>query len=353
RLEPGTGREAAAALARPLAQMRPWSTSHRPLSEPWGASAAPQETLTINLFSLFRPRRWLVRNQSGVSLPSSKGGFLGPEGTQELLPGAWVGPGLLEIEAVGTNLRRRVNGLIRCQENRTLTVTLTAQEYAAGVIAAEVPGATEARRLELGAAVLRFLAQGPRHGGVDVCDSTHCAWFIGRGPRVEWVSATFSTPRPSEQEPPILPIPDSEWKAMQALARHPGPSQWSSHCGGNPLSPHALWGNGNHAIHPCSRHTGTSSHPWQRIWKTTDLAKAFGAPVTALSVKITDGLWTLSITGPQGTRTLRYDDAHRRLATVLGWDALPSPADDISEVPGGFRVTGVGFGHRVGLCLGE
>jgi len=36
---------------------------------------------------------------------------------------------------------------------------------------------------------------------------------------------------------------------------------------------------------------------------------------------------------------------------VLGWGGLPSPADTVEPVPGGFRASGVGLGHRVGLSL--
>ena len=47
-----------------------------------------------------------------------------------------------------------------------------------------------------------------------------------------------------------------------------------------------------------------------------------------------------------------YDDAHRALAAVLGWGALPSPPDRVTRTATGFRAEGVGAGHRVGLCLG-
>ena len=83
------------------------------------------------------------------------------------------------------------------------------------------------------------------------------------------------------------------------------------------------------------------------------MTKAFGASVTQLDIGSEDGVWVLQVSGDFPKRVLRYDEAHRTLATVLGWGALPSPADHVEAIPGGFRATGLGLGHRVGLCLGD
>jgi len=64
-----------------------------------------------------------------------------------------------------------------------------------------------------------------------------------------------------------------------------------------------------------------------------------------------EGVWVLRVRAGPLTRSYRYDQAHRLLARVLGWGALPSPADTVDPVPGGFRAEGVGLGHRVGLSL--
>ena len=370
RLEPGTSREAASALAAPLAAERPWSAAREIRTQgakvPPPASGTPylapiqkaerstpsEHEIRVKLFDLLHPRRWKARNLGTTPIPSSQGGFLGPGATQELSAGNWLGPGLLEIEAVGTGLRRQVQGSLHASATRTLIATMTLREYADGVLAAELPASSESRRLELGAAVLRFLAQGSRHAEAEVCDSTHCAWFIGRGPRMEWVSPSFAAPPSLKQQPPQRAINDQEWNAMQTEARLPGPSQWSSHCGGQPLSSHALWGNGDQKTQPCSRHARATAS-WSRTWKSSDLAKAFGEPVAKLSTGDPEDTWKLLVTGSQGTRAFGYDEAHRRLARVLGWDALPSPASGITPIPGGYRVDGVGSGHRVGLCLGD
>jgi hypothetical protein len=73
--------------------------------------------------------------------------------------------------------------------------------------------------------------------------------------------------------------------------------------------------------------------------------------VRAAAVDDADGVWGLRLFGPTGARLLRFDEAHRLLAGVLGWDALPSPASRVLRAARGFEAEGLGFGHRVGLCL--
>jgi hypothetical protein len=148
-------------------------------------------------------------------------------------------------------------------------------------------------------------------------------------------------------------LSDADWTAILSESARPGPALWSAHCGGAPLSPHALWGQGDTAVHPCVRHDAGNAKPWSRAWRSADLARAFGAPVRGLRVERPAGVWTLRIETSAAAWSLRYDEAHRRLAAVLGWDALPSPADAVEPSPAGFTARGVGWGHRVGLCLGD
>ncbi|NTV76128.1 MAG: hypothetical protein HGA66_18235, partial [Holophaga sp.] len=76
-------------------------------------------------------------------------------------------------------------------------------------------------------------------------------------------------------------------------------------------------------------------------------------PVERLEVGEDDGVRVLRIWRDGAARSLKFDQAHRLVANVLGWDALPSPADDVEMTEGGFRVRGHGQCHRVGLCLGD
>lgn len=351
-LEPGTGREAAVALGRQL-RWGYMNEGDRPVgSRP---SQENERPVVVRLFDLLAARKWKVRNLGPGAIPARQG-FLGPGATRELSGEDWVGPGLLEIEVPGTGLLRRLEGRLAVVRDRNgvryLAAAMAPREYVSGVLTAELPGADEARRLTLGAAALRFLAKGPRHDEADVCDSTHCAWFLGRGPTLRWITPRRAA-RPPEQEEAHRAIQAREWSAMVALAGRPGPSLWSSDCGGKPLSSHTLWGDGNTEVFPCPRHTAATARPWHRLWKAADLARAFGGPVEGLEIRFPEGVWTLSVIRASGRKDFRFDEAHRRLARILGWDALPSPADEIQATPEGFQVHGVGQGHRVGLCLGE
>lgn len=280
-----------------------------------------------------------------------------------LAPGDLLGPSLWELAVPSFRLRRVIDGSLTITAAREGALRpiaeMAAAEYVGGVIAAELPGGSSGGiRPALGAAVLRFLAHGPRHDDAHVCDTTHCAWFVGRGPRVVWIDGL----RPVELSSPgrgggsaervLDPLAAPEWERAKALARDDGPSQWTADCGGRPLSPHQLWGNGDRRVWVCPRHGTTPRAPWSRDWSGAALTRAFGAPVRDLVLTEPDGVWTLRVTlAGNAMRELRYDDAHRVIAEVLGWDALPSPASTIERTGDGYRVHGFGHGHRIGLCL--
>jgi len=365
RLASGTGAEAAAALAGPLKRLRPWATASRPRppsgsggvrspgrnADPGSPEPAPSEAgpVTIRLLDLLSPGPVFIRNAGSAPVPLRRG-FLGAGARLRLVPGDRVGPGLLEVEAPGHGLLRRIEGTLACGPGSRLVATVTRREYVSGILEGEL-SRTSPLRLELGAAVLRFLDQPPRHRDAQVCDSTHCAWFVGRGPRLDWTDPGHARVRPEPPGP--WGFTDAEWVRVLEAARQPGPKLWTTHCGGQPLSPRALWGRGEGEAKPCPRHGPGQTRPWERTWKAPDLATAFGEPVTKVAVAWEAGVWNLQVTGPRGLRGLRYDEAHRRLARALGWEALPSPADAVEPVPGGWRARGVGSGHRVGLCLGD
>lgn len=337
-LEPGTGREAAQALRR---------------ATPGASGQEGGSSVRVRLFELLPKGAWKVRNLGEAPVPAG-GGFLGAGASRELKPGESIGPGRLEVTEPRTGLVRRIEGRLEHRQGpgdaRALLASLSLREYANGVLAAELPQGDPERRIVLGAAVLRFLAQGPRHTDAEVCDSTHCAWFIGRGPRIEWASPNRAVSRSGKA---LTPFSEPEWERVTALARQPGPSRWSSDCGGAPLSPHAVWGQGDREVQPCPRHTLRPASPWQRAWPFGAVHKAFGFFVETAEITWPGGVWTLVLSGSEGRKTYRFDDAHRRIARQLGWDALPSPADTIELTAQGFRVMGVGQGHRVGLCLGD
>ncbi len=354
RLEPGTGREAAAAMAETVARLRPWNETHAArVRGPRTVAEVEARPVRVRLFDLVPSSRWEVLN-AGPSPATMDDGFLGPGGARALHAGDAVGPGLLEVRSGPSGARRSFFGKLTVQAgprgSLRLIATLALKDYVAGVVAGELPHGSAGLKEQLGAAVIRFLAQGPRHLDADVCDNTHCAWFIGLGPRLDWTDPFHALPASGGVD---AAFDDAAWTRVLQAAREPGPHQWTAHCGGEPLSPNAVWGNGDTTVTPCPRHGASSADPWVRAWSAAAVERAFGARVLNLSIAIERGVWTLRVRTVAGTRAYRYDDAHRALAQVLGWDALPSPADRVEESSDGFTTTGRGSGHRVGLCLGE
>ena len=203
---------------------------------------------------------------------------------------------------------------------------LEPREYVGGVLAAELPEGRPALREDLAAAVLRFLGAGPRHEDADVCDTTHCAWFVGRGPRLTWQGAAATVAPRGDAIGGAPPRRRRRGLGPSAASREPGPAFWTGHCGGAPLSPHAVWGNGDRRVVSCPRHVG-ASRPWSRVWSEAEVAAAFGGAVDDLSVEWPDGVWTLEVRIGGSSRPWRYDRAHRALAAVPRLGSAAEPGD--------------------------
>ncbi|HSD29776.1 MAG TPA: hypothetical protein VLL75_20905 [Vicinamibacteria bacterium] len=343
----GTGREAARALAAAPAM--------GPVSAVKAASPPATARVSVALFGALRPEFVTALNPGPHPLATSRG-YVGPGGVTNLRPGDRLSEGRWLLSVPRARLRREVVASLACTADAKgalhLRAEMTVPEYVFGVLQAELPGASGPGREALAAAILRFLADGPRHGGTDVCDSTHCAWFIGRGPAVSWPSPKAPVLLASREAGDGARFDAVAWDAVVRRAREAGPRQWTSHCGGRPLSAHAVWGNGDSRVWSCERHH-EPSRPWTRTWDDATVDEAFGGKVRSLAVRETNGVWTLVTETAAGASAYSYDDAHRRLAAKLGWAALPSPADTVVRAAGTWRAEGVGLGHRVGLCLGD
>jgi hypothetical protein len=352
-LPDGTGREAARLLATVMASGRPAPALPRVEAE----TAPGGGRVSVALFDTLRPRVIVARNLGEHPIRTSQG-YLGAGASRSLRPGDQLSEGRFRLSFPDRRFHREVVAALACSLGPAGTLRLraemTAPEYVAGVVNAELPSGSGGLRVALGAAVLRFLSDGPRHGVTQACDSTHCAWFIGRGPSVSWRTPTEPVlfARPASEGDAPLPLDAATWEAIKRAARDAGPRQWTSDCGGHPLSAHAVWGNGDRRVWACARHSGGSG-TWARHWSDREVARAFGSPVRSAAVIEADGVWKLALDTARGHEQLGYDEAHRHLAEVLGWAALPSPATSVAREAGGFRAEGTGLGHRVGLCLGE
>lgn len=160
---------------------------------------------------------------------------------------------------------------------------------------------------------------------------------------------------PSSREPGVPYLDDSGWERVILAARQPGPSLWSAHCGGEPLSAWSVWGSGERDAGSCNRHgspDSSKSASWSRFLSQVNLDGLFGAD-TKLETEERNGVRFTHVSSGAVETWMLYDELHRRLATRLGWDALPSPPDGFTRVPGGWQAEGRGFGHRVGICLAD
>jgi stage II sporulation protein D len=369
----GTGREAARALAAHLgASARPSSAA---AGRATGAGATPRASrpasgtprpaeppradgrVRVLLFAALSPRRVVARNVGAAPVAGARG-FVGAGGSFDLRPGDRLGDGDWELSLPAFGLRRLLRGALRAdagpRDTLRLRADVAAPEYVAGVVSAELPREDDELRLPLAAAVLRFLASGPRHGDADVCDLTHCAWFIGRGPRVSWPTPGQAVLFEAPAGAPDTRAFDAEaWARVVRAASEPGPDRWTGHCGGEPLCAARVWGGGDRRVFPCARHGAADRAEWSRRWTRAEVDRAFGTRVVDLSVEDDDGgRWRLAVVAEGGRISLSWDDAHARLAALLGWDSMPSPADRVVRDGEAFRASGRGRGHRVGMCLG-
>jgi hypothetical protein len=356
-LADGTGAMAAAALGEELAvERRAGTVSARDDASHGRLLPA---LVRVRLLEALRPADVTVSNAGDAPVrihrPRQGDAWLGPGATVAAEPGLAIRPGLLRLAVAPYGLVRFVEGTLEISGRATslgVVLTTTPRAWVDGILRGELRDGARGLREELGAAALRFLRAGPRHGRDHLCDSTHCAVFAGRGPLVTWV-----TPRRAEIPASAKSVPaphllsDDAWSRVLSISERPGPSQFTGHCGGTPLSSHEVWGRGPREAPPCPRHGAADDDAWERLLPAAALRSAFGGPVTELRALVASGVRKTRVTTDARSVDLLYDDLHRALAPSLGWDALPSPPDAFQRTPGGFLARGRGRGHRVGLCL--
>lgn len=365
-LRRGTGREAAIRAGAEIAKLRPGTVARSPSATPAQAKARPmarkrglEDPVRVEMLDELRLAGVRLKNLGSSPVDSSRG-YVGPGAAVDAVPGDLFSEGDWEIRAAKPAFERRVHASLEVAKREgplRLIATMTARDYANGILKAELGTSPGPLRVQLASAVLRYAARGARHAEGDVCDSTHCAWFVGEGPVPRWLR-----PDAARNETEIAKdLTDEEWsRAVHEARAEPGGSDlWTADCGGDPASPHFLWGGGDRRVVACPRHPPGRGRAWRREWPEADLIAVFGSKPQAIDVTTVDGQWMLKMRlvsrssgGSPTTIALPYDEAHRRLAQRMGWDAMPAPAARVSRTGGGFVAEGVGFGHRAGLCLG-
>jgi len=364
-LRRGTGREAAIRAGEEISRLRSGVIAHPtpskalPKPRPVMRSRGLDGPVRVQMLDELRLAEISLKNLGSHPVDSSRG-YIGPGAAVTIAPGDRFSLGDWEIRAAKPSFLRRVRAGIEVVDGRTplrLIATMSARDYTNGILKAELGAGADDLRTALTSAALRYVARGARHAEADVCDSTHCAWFVGEGPVPRWLRPDRAT---NEREM-AKDLADEEWsRAVMGVRAEPdGPDQWTADCGGDPVSPHFIWGGPDRRVTACPRHPKGSGRTWRREWPETDLVAVFWSRPEAIDIAIIDGQWMLKVRlaarvagGAPTTVVLTYDEAHRRLAERLGWDAMPAPAARVLRTREGFAAEGVGFGHRVGLCLG-
>jgi stage II sporulation protein D len=223
--------------------------------------------------------------------------------------------------------------------------TLPLETYVARVLGGEAAPGTHPSALEALAIAVRTyaMANRGRHRaeGFELCDQTHCQVVRTANPVTE--------------------------RASQATAGNvllyrgaPATIYYSASCGGRTEVPSAVWpGADDPSFLPSRSDDACRGQPeWTTDLAAGDIARALAAAgfrgtlknmrierrsrSRRVAVLRLDGLTPRSISG---------QDLRMAVSRVLGPLAIRSTAFDLRRTPGGYRFSGHGYGHGVGMCV--
>lgn len=190
----------------------------------------------------------------------------------------------------------------------------------------EFPSDTPLEALRAGAIVLRsFALAGPHHKNCDVCDRTHCALI----PEPQFIPQRFIDAEKSTED------------IVLTYNNKIIPATITANCGGQTLDATSIWGN------KCEWSKGVSDTFCEPLHWTyrTSIEKLDGIlPISPYRWQfLGDSAVYVGITI---TRFALWDT----LVQTLGWGTLKSPTFTIKFDGDSIEFSGIGFGHRVGLC---
>ncbi|MFN7915297.1 MAG: SpoIID/LytB domain-containing protein [Vicinamibacterales bacterium] len=248
--------------------------------------------------------------------------------------------------AVAPAATRRLRVGVLQHDGRVVPREMVLDDYVAGVIAGEQATGSRPEALDALAIVARTYAlkNAGRHAGdgFDLCDLTHCQ--VLRPSTAGTRAAAART-------------------ASQYLSGGSGPADvfYTASCGGFTEKPSNVWRGARDASHLPSRpDDACGGEPaWQSDIAARDLLRVLqqaGFKGDALrGLRVTrrtesgrtawlalDGLTPSEISG-ENLRTL--------VGRTLGWQQLRSTLFDVTRTGAGYRFSGKGAGHGVGLCV--
>lgn len=251
-----------------------------------------------------------------------------------------------DLRPPGSSDSRRIRVGVVQRDGQTRVREMALDEYVAGVIAGEQATGSAPQALEALAIVARTyaLANAGRHAseGFDVCDLTHCQVLRAATPASRAAALRTSG-------------------AVLLDGDRPAEVFYTASCGGHTEKPSNVWRGAHDSSYLPSRHDEAcgGAPAWQSEVSARDLQRVLrqaGFRGDALrGMRITrrtdsgrvawlalDGLAPAEISG-ENLRTL--------VGRVLGWQHLRSTLFDVTRTGTGYRFTGRGAGHGVGLCV--
>jgi stage II sporulation protein D len=273
-------------------------------------------------------------------------------------------PGAGEAAGPARLDRRDLSGLVlrvRVADARgPRVVSVPLEDYVAGTLRGELAPSTLrtpalAGVLDLQAIVARTYAVAnlARHAaeGFDLCDSTHCQVYRP----VRASDADAEDPAAIAAARTRGQVLTFEGRIIQAV--------FHADCGGHTAKSDTVWGGPPlpylRAVPDwfCAR---DARPPWAfeitaaalRDALGPDTRAALGARLTAVSVSRRDPAGRAAVVDLQGDRSVSLRAEEFRLAVLraFGPRSLYSTKFTVADIDGGFRFTGTGNGHGVGLC---
>lgn len=260
------------------------------------------------------------------------------------------------IEVEGEDgVRRKFRGNLQIRKgSRGLIffLDLTLEDYVQGVLASEMPADAPTEALKAMAVVIRSFAVGTAspHAseGFDFCDLTHCQAFAG------W-----------REDLPQMTVAVHATHGL-TLTFHGRPIQalYHSTCGGHTSPNQKVFGGTalpylqGVVDEPYCR--GSPHYSWDSTISKTELEEVFrqgsedawGGPLLSIVPAVAEPngrVFSVEAIGQTRT-TLRTEKFLSLLGKKIGWNRLKSNWFTIAQEGEGFRFTGHGLGHGVGLC---
>jgi stage II sporulation protein D len=349
------------------------------------------DTVSISLFTLFKPEALQVRLASGDGAMIDADGLAGSRsiargelirirlsGNRLSLVVAGLGgaikqsvlteriqitPGdfaTIELSVPG-KISRTVRGALTLDVGPTgrgpLRILLaTGRESAvASIVAAETERREPAALMAIAVVVRTFMnSHAGRHSseGFDFCDTTHCQFYRGEQDLSDRASTLVITRAVARTAGQIL-----------SFEGRPVEGYYTAACGGLLATPAMVWG-------------GTTSYPYRRIvcrwcrhsrfsrWKRLadadqilDSLSQFTAsrlsPLTELATNndvSTGFVQSVTLIDRDRRVVLSADSFRRAIGLRLGWNTVLSPTFTVERRGARFIFRGRGFGSQVGLC---